>query len=44
VRNVDHVTAEHLDPPGLDLPRSGNDAEQCRLADPIRADQADKAA
>ena len=43
VRGVGDVAAEHLDRARLDLAYAGDQAEQRRLADAVRADQADHA-
>ena len=43
MRAVGDVAAEHLGAAGLNLARAGDDAEQRRLADAVRPDQADHA-
>ena len=44
VRGIRHVAVEHEYAAGLNLARAGDDAEQCRLTDPVGTDQADHAA
>ena len=43
VPRIRHIAAEHGDAAGLNLPRAGDDAEQCRFADAVGTDQPDHA-